>query len=288
MFTIKKSADSRDSLAILQKIADIPGGISVKSSILGGSVLYAGTPLSKASSGLYEAIKTAVVQDSYVGGATTIKVNKGHHFVAGNSLCNAAKDDNATIVSIDKSNSAYDVLTISSNAFVSDKAAGDILIQCTIITDATVTHNGVAYGAFATTTVKQIKVDKGHTFVVGDIIAGSGADPMTGKTITDIDRNSSELYDTLTLSAEITKAIADDEALICVTAVDGTTEKTFTVLSTISVETAIAIVGRNYSVETDSNLFVNAWLHAVVNENVAPKVPDFVKAQLTGITYISQ
>jgi lipoate synthase len=38
MFTIKKSADFRDSLAILHKIADIPGGISVKSSILGGSV----------------------------------------------------------------------------------------------------------------------------------------------------------------------------------------------------------------------------------------------------------
>lgn len=287
MFTIKKSADSRDSLAILHKIADIPGGISVKSSILGGSVLYAGTPLSKASSGLYEAIKTAVVQNSYVGGATTIKVNKGHHFVAGDSLCNAEKNDNATIVSIDKSNSGYDVLTISSNAFVSNKAAGDILIQCTITTDATVTHDGVAHGAFATETVTEIKVDKGHSFVVGDIIAGTGADPMTGKTILDIDRSSSELYDTLTLSAQIGKAIADDEALICVTEVSGTTEKTFTV-STISVETAIAIVGQNYSVETDSNLFINAWLQAVVNENVAPKVPDFVKAQLTGITYISQ
>jgi hypothetical protein len=279
MLKISRSNDSRVVKAILHRIADIPGGVAVKASVLGGPSLVEGTPLSAGTNGLMEVIKTARVAEAYTATGGSIKVAKGSHFVVGDHFADPAYTDYATISAVDKSNAAYDLLTLS-NTMSINLALNSVIIECTA--DATVTHDGVVQGAHATTTVTEIKVDKGHTFVVGDIIAGTGADPMTGKTITAIDRGN-DAYDTITVGAQIGKALADNEALISVTATSGVTERTYEVASKKAA--AVAVAGSNYDVKTDENMFVDAWLMAVVTEANGPGLTASLKSDLKGIIY---
>jgi hypothetical protein len=279
MLKISRSNDSRVVKAILHRIADIPGGVAVKASVLGGPSLVEGTPLSAGTSGLMEVIKTAKVAEAYTATGASIKVAKGSHFVVGDHFADPAYTDYATISAVDRSNAAYDLLTLS-NTMSINLALNSVIIECTA--DATVTHDGVVQGAHSTTTVTDIRVDKGHTFVVGDIIAGTGADPMTGKTITAINRGN-DAYDTITVGAQIGKALADDEALISVTATSGTTERTYEVASKKAA--AVAIVGSNYDVSTTENMHTDAWLMAVVTEANGPGLTASLKSDLKGIIY---
>lgn len=285
MLKISRTNDSRVVKAILHRIADIPGGVAVKASVLGGPSLMEGTPLSIGTNGLLKVIKTAKVAEAYTSGDPSIKVEKGSHFVAGDKLSDADYTDVAVIASIDKSNAAYDLLTLTANTLSVDLDLGDPIIECFSFINITATHDGVVQGAHGTTTVTQIKVDKGHTFVVGDIIAGTGADPMTGKTITGIDRGD-DAWDLITVSAQIGKTLADDEALISVTEVSGTTERTYSVTTVSKLAAAVAIVGSNYDVKTDENMHVDAWVQAVVREANGPILTDAIKSDLKGIIYL--
>lgn len=285
MLKISRSNDSRVVKAILHRIADIPGGVAVRASVLGGPSLMEGTPLSIGTNGLLKVIKTAKVAEAYTSGDPSIKVEKGSHFVAGDKLSDADYTDVTVIASIDKSNAAYDLLTLTANTLSVNLALGDPIIECFSFININATHDGVVQGAHSTITVTQIKVDKGHTFVVGDIIAGTGADPMTGKTITGIDRGD-DTWDLITVSAQIGKALADDEALISVTQVSGTTEKNYTVTTVRKLAAAVAIVGSNYDVKTDENMHVDAWVQAVVREANGPILTDAIKSDLKGIIYL--
>lgn len=285
MLKISRTNDSRVVKAILHRIADIPGGVAVKASVLGGPSLMEGTPLSIGTNGLLKVIKTAKVAEAYTSGGPSIKVEKGSHFVAGDKLSDADYTDVAVIASIDKSNAAYDLLTLTANTLSVNLDLGDPIIECFSFINITATHDGVVQGAHSTTTVTQIKVDKGHTFVVGDIIAGTGADPMTGKTITGIDRGD-DAWDLITVSAQIGKTLADDEALISVTEVSGTTERTYSVTTVRKLAAAVAIVGSNYDVKTDENMHVDAWVQAVVREANGPILTDAIKSDLKGIIYL--
>jgi len=285
MLKISRTNDSRVVKAILHRIADIPGGVAVKASVLGGPSLMEGTPLSIGTNGLLKVIKTAKVAEAYTSGGPSIKVEKGSHFVAGDKLSDADYTDVAVIASIDKSNAAYDLLTLTANTLSVNLDLGDPIIECFSFINITATHDGVVQGAHGTTTVTQIKVDKGHTFVVGDIIAGTGADPMTGKTITGIDRGD-DAWDLITVSAQIGKTLADDEALISVTEVSGTTERTYSVTTVSKLAAAVAIVGSNYDVKTDENMHVDAWVQAVVREANGPILTDAIKSDLKGIIYL--
>jgi hypothetical protein len=285
MLKISRTNDSRVVKAILHRIADIPGGVAVKASVLGGPSLMEGTPLSIGTNGLLKVIKTAKVAEAYTSGGPSIKVEKGSHFVAGDKLSDADYTDVAVIASIDKSNAAYDLLTLTANTLSVNLDLGDPIIECFSFINITATHDGVVQGAHSTTTVTQIKVDKGHTFVVGDIIAGTGADPMTGKTITGIDRGD-DAWDLITVSAQIGKTLADDEALISVTEVSGTTERTYSVTTVSKLAAAVAIVGSNYDVKTDENMHVDAWVQAVVREANGPILTDAIKSDLKGIIYL--
>jgi len=285
MLKISRTNDSRVVKAILHRIADIPGGVAVKASVLGGPSLMEGTPLSIGTNGLLKVIKTAKVAEAYTATGASIKVAKGSHFVAGDKLSDADYTDVAVIASIDKSNAAYDLLTLTANTLSVNLDLGDPIIECFSFINITATHDGVVQGAHGTTTVTQIKVDKGHTFVVGDIIAGTGADPMTGKTITGIDRGD-DAWDLITVSAQIGKVLADDEALISVTEVSGTTERTYSVTTVSKLAAAVAIVGSNYDVKTDENMHVDAWVQAVVREANGPILTDAIKSDLKGIIYL--
>jgi hypothetical protein len=278
MLKIERNSDSRVIKAILHRIADIPGGVTVNVSDLGGAVLVEGTPLAVGSNGMYNVLKTGKVVTEYVNG-TSLEIAKGHHFKVGDKIANEAATMTATITAIDKTtNAAKDVVTLAAQ-FSAGMAVNAKIILVTTVTDAT--HTGAAY-AQAENNTPTVLVKKGHGLVVGDYIKGA---TMTGKLISDINRFSSELYDTITLAANTGAVVAANEALTAVTAGNGTTVQNYTVI-TKQTGTAVAIVGNNEDVAASTNLFVPAWLIAVVDESNGPVVTDTIKAQLSGIKYL--
>lgn len=280
--TIKRSSDSRVVKNILHRIADIPGGVGVKASLLGGLSLQEGTPLAAGTNGLFEVIKTAKVAEAYTANATSLKIKKGSHFVVGDKIADENYTDFAVIAAIDKSNAAYDLLTISANAFSINLPLGAVIIECNATVDDAVTHDGVVQGAISATDATSFNVDKGHTFVVGDIIAGTGADPMTGKEITNIDRGN-DAYDTITIGAANGKALADNEDLICVTAANGVTEKKFTVQTVTKKAAAVAIAGSFIDVVSTENLNVDAWVSAVLKKDYQVPLTPSLLTDLKGV-----
>ena len=81
--TIKRAKDNRVVKCILHRIADIPGGVTVKTANLGGTALFEGTPLGKGKDGVFEVCKTAQIVTKAEANATTYEVAKGHHFKVG-------------------------------------------------------------------------------------------------------------------------------------------------------------------------------------------------------------
>lgn len=285
MLKINRSADSRVIKAILHRIADIPGGVTVSVADLGGSVLTEGTPICLGSSGIYKVVKTGKVITEYTNG-TSLEIAKGAHFKVGDKIAPEDCSMSAVIAAIDKTNSAKDVVTLVSQ-FSSGLAAGAKLIQVTVTANAAAQHGAVVQGAVSATDATSFKVDKGHTLAVGEYVGGTGADPMTGKLITNIDRGN-DGYDTIVIGAANGKALADDEALKVVTAANGVTAKTFAVADTIvpTAGAAVAVTGSNYDTAASDNLFVDAWLIAVVKEANGPVITTAIKSQLTGVKYI--
>lgn len=282
---IKKAKDNRVIKAIMHRIADIPGGVTVSDATLGGSVIYEGTPLIKGSNGLYIVKKTGKVVTAYASG-TSLEIAKGSHFKIGDKIANESATMYAAIVAIDKtSNADKDIVTLAAG-FSSGLAANDKIILVTTTSNQSVQHGAVIQGAVAAVDATSFKVDKGHTLAVGDYVAGTGADPMTGKLITNIDRGN-DGYDMITIAAANAKALADKEALKVVTASNGSTAKSFAVPDTITKQgKSVAICGSNYDVVAGSNLFIDAWLIAVVNEGNCPSITDEIKAELIGIRFV--
>jgi hypothetical protein len=277
MLKIERKADSRVIKAILHRLADIPGGVTVSVADLGGTALVEGTPIYVGANGLYNVMKTAKVVTEYVNG-TSLEISKGSHFKVGDKIANEAGTMYANITAIDKSNAVKDVVTLTAQ-FASGMAVDTKLVLATVATN--INHTAVAY-AQAENNTPTVLVKKGHTLAVGDYIKGA---TMTGKIIADINRYSSELYDTVTLGANTGAVVAADEALTAVTAGNGTTVKTYTVI-TKQAGPAVAIVGSNHDVVASDNLFVDAWLIAVVKEANGPVITDAIKAQLSGVKFI--
>ena len=74
--TIKRAKDNRVVKCILHRIADIPGGVTVKTANLGGTALFEGTPLGKGNDGVFEVCKTAQIVTKAEANATTYEVAK--------------------------------------------------------------------------------------------------------------------------------------------------------------------------------------------------------------------
>lgn len=109
---VKRKKDSRVVKCIVHRVADIPGGVTVETASLGGKALFEGTPLGKGKDGLYNVVKTAQIVTAANSSATAYEVAKGHHFKAGDYF-SAGGANGQTIASIDKSNPAKDVITLS-------------------------------------------------------------------------------------------------------------------------------------------------------------------------------
>lgn len=172
---------------ILHRIADIPGGVTVKTANLGGTALFEGTPIGKGKDGVFEVCKTAQVITQADVSAKTYEVAKGHHFKVGDRFA-TADCDGQTITAIDKSNPAKDIITV-----------------------------GTTLGAV--------------------VKAGTCAFESSGA------------------------------------------NKTLKVVP-------CAIAGSNEDVDANSNLFVSAWVHAVVRESNAPIVNDAIKNGVKNVSYV--
>lgn len=130
MLTITRKSDSRVVKCLLHRVADIPGGVTIKVANLGGSALVEGTPIGVGSNGLYEVVKTAVIVTAASATGTSIEVAKGHHFKVGDYIAFSSTNKGNVIAAIDKSNSAKDVITLTTG-LAGDLAVGAVGVQTT-------------------------------------------------------------------------------------------------------------------------------------------------------------
>lgn len=109
--SIKRFTDNMVVKCVLHRVADIPGGVTVMTSELGGTALYEGTPIGVGSNGLYRVVKTAQIIADATNTATTYDVAKGHHFKVGDYFA-AGSANGQAITAIDKTNAAKDTITV--------------------------------------------------------------------------------------------------------------------------------------------------------------------------------
>jgi hypothetical protein len=115
------------------------------------------------------------------------------------------------------------------------------------------------------------EVAKGHHFKVGDRFA---TDACNGQTISAIDK-SDATKDIITVDTTLGAVV---KAGTCAFESSGA-NKTLKVIP-------VAIAGSNEDVDANSNLFVSAWVHAVVRESNAPIVNDAIKNGVKNVSYV--
>lgn len=112
MFKIERSKDSRVNKSILHRIADIPGGVTVKTAELGGAVLYEGTPIAYAAAdAMFHVCKTALILEDAAIDAVAYSVSKGSHFKVGDRFATEGANGQL-ITAIDKTAADKDVITV--------------------------------------------------------------------------------------------------------------------------------------------------------------------------------
>lgn len=124
---IERKQEETPATSILHKVADIPNGVTIKTSgLLAGTVISEATPLYLDSGGLYAAIGTARVVENAAANAVNYSVAKGHNFLVGQKIY---KDDatDVDISAINTSNADKDIITVSATLGV--KAVGSKLTQ---------------------------------------------------------------------------------------------------------------------------------------------------------------
>lgn len=126
---IKKTGDTRYPNVFTHKLADIPGGVAVKASEIGIGLIKEGTPIGKDSNGLFHVVKQALVQANASNSATDIKIYKGHDFKVGTVVCAAENGKAYAITAIDRSNAAYDQITVGTTLGVALTADVSVLYE---------------------------------------------------------------------------------------------------------------------------------------------------------------
>ena len=126
---IKRQSDTRIVHACTHNLADIPNGVTVKSAeLIPGVILKEGTAIGLGSDGLYHVVKTAKVTENVGSSGTSIKVEKGSHFKAGDFVMSALNGKAYAITAIDTTTSAtYDTITIGTTIGAISKDAAIML-----------------------------------------------------------------------------------------------------------------------------------------------------------------
>lgn len=116
----------------------------------------------------------------------------------------------------------------------------------------------------------EIQVAKGHHFVVGEFI-GNGT---KAQKITKIDKSAAD-KDVITITAQLGVATEAGSVLVDCKNTDQAAKLT-----------PCCIAGTSYTIEDHDNMFVDAWLMAVVYEKNAPGVDAAMKSALNCVKYI--
>lgn len=112
--TVRKRKDTGVPRVFMHKVADVRGGVAVKVSELGDDFLAEGAIIGKPdSSGLCHVVKIAVLTADLAEAGTSVNIKKGSHFKVGDAVMADGGSKAVAITAIDKSNKAYDVLTIT-------------------------------------------------------------------------------------------------------------------------------------------------------------------------------
>lgn len=111
-----------------------------------------------------------------------------------------------------------------------------------------------------------------HHFKVGDKIATSGS---AGKTIVSLEHDLAPATEKIYLDSALDGSPQEGDILFEVTGAN----KTMRVVP-------VAVVGSNMDVKAGENLFVDAWVHAVVREAGAPAVTEKMKEALRNVSYV--
>lgn len=133
---LKKEREFQYHPAIIKMLEDIVGGGTIARADL-RTVIFDGQPLDELppfcvagrdENGVWHVVKTALVTEAAAEAATAIKVAKNHLFAIGDFVTVGGALDGASdkITAIDKSNAAYDVITL--DATIGAAAAGKVLI----------------------------------------------------------------------------------------------------------------------------------------------------------------
>lgn len=122
----RRQEEGAQKIAILHKIADIPGGVTVKTTGLTAGILPEATLITRDSGKLWKAIASAKVVEAANATATDYIVAKGHLFVVGGKI-NKTGNTNVNITAINTTDPAKDIITV--DATLGAKAVNESLVQ---------------------------------------------------------------------------------------------------------------------------------------------------------------
>lgn len=269
--TVKKKRDIAVASRIVKRIADIPGGVTVKNAEILGDVLKDATVISAPdSNGIAHLVKWAVVQAAAAANATTIRVLKGSDIKVGETLAvDNPRCIPAAITAITTRATGYDTVTLEAALGVAVNV-GDILF----LAAAAAVPAPAIVQANATDSATSIYVEKGHIIEVGDAVCKAGDVKATA--VSAIDRSAAD-KDELTVTALGYALTAGDTLQIAKEAADEAVLKPFYAGGKYD---AWAITGTNVRVVANTNIVVDAITHAVVK---GTNYPAFVAEKLKGI-----
>lgn len=110
--TVRRRKDSAVRHVVMHRVADIRGGVSVKTSELGGDYLPEGAVLTAPDGGICHVVKIGRLTADAAEADKTVKVAKGHNFKTGDIVTPGEGGKASTITAIDNSRSDYDTLTV--------------------------------------------------------------------------------------------------------------------------------------------------------------------------------
>ena len=269
--TVKKRSDVAVASRIVKRIADIPGGVTVKNAEILGDVLKDATVITKPDdNGITHIVKWAVVQAQAAYNATSVRVLKGSDIKVGETLAvDNPRCIPSAITAIDTTKTGYDTVTLEAALGV-DVNTGDALF----LAAAAAVPAPAIVQANATDSATSIYVEKGHIIEVGDAVCKEG--DVKATVVSAIDRSEAD-KDKLTVTALGYALTAGDTLQIATEAAD---EAVLKVFYAGRKHDAWAITGTNIRVESNSNVIVDALTHAVVK---GVNYPAFISGKLKGI-----
>lgn len=123
--TVRRRKDVSTKKVIMHRVADIRGGVSIKTADLSGDMLPEGTLIGAPVDGICPVCKVARIQTGSIG--TAINVDKGHPFKTGDFVMLAEGGAAYPIASIVSTAADKDVINVGTS--VGSPAAGDYLLE---------------------------------------------------------------------------------------------------------------------------------------------------------------